>query len=249
MIEVPIQKGLLSYREKWFFVAPEPSDAVRLVHYRQSRDDLLVPGFRRVPFETIVIELSKHNAELLKACRKTNQNEIRRAEREGVEFSTEARISDFVVFYMSCGNVFSINEERLNQYGNLLHLTSAICSGHTLAAHAYLLDKSISRARLLLSASRFVQAQTQNNKQFIGRAHRFLVYRDMLYFRDTGIRFLDLGGCAPTDRDRKLQNINAFKFGFGGKQVHESDYISYPLHLIRQLGHKLKGIPIAAEKE
>jgi hypothetical protein len=240
MIDVAVHKRPFHYREKWFFAAPLPSDAIRLVHYKQSQDELPVRGFRREPFLTVVIDLARSDAELLKGCRKTNQNEIRRAEREGVEFFLEPNIANFFKFYTPRAGGYAVTEERLRQYGPCLRLTKATSKGSVLVAHAYLIDESICRARLLLSASQLKQNVGQEERQFVGRAHRLLIYREMLFFRDAGIRFLDLGGYAPSDADRKLLSINAFKASFGGMVVEESDYISYPLHLLRLLRQKLK---------
>jgi lipid II:glycine glycyltransferase (peptidoglycan interpeptide bridge formation enzyme) len=240
MIVAQIQRGLFSYREKWFCAAPPASESVHLVHYRQSQNHSAVHGFRRTPFDTILIDLARSDTALFQACRKTNQNEIRRAEREGVEFVVEDNPGDFLAFYNRCAGLFAVAEERLKPYGQLLQMTEVAYEGKVLVAHAYLVDESIRRTRLLLSASAFGQAQNQKERQLIGRAHRLLIYREMLYFRDHGADCLDLGGCAPENQDRKLQDINTFKLGFGGGMARESDYVSYSLYFFRLLARKAK---------
>jgi hypothetical protein len=171
--------------------------------------------------------------------RKTNQNEIRRAAREGTQF-TVGGARNFLALYGSGPSVFAVTEERLRWYGESLRVTQAIYQGKLLVGHAYLIDSSIRRARLFLSASLFERTQNHDERQLAGRAHRFLVYREMIYFRDQKITCLDLGGYEPGSPDRKLQGINTFKLGFGGEPAEESDYISYRLYLLRLLAEKVR---------
>jgi hypothetical protein len=90
--------------------------------------------------------------------------------------------------------------------------------------HAYLVDPSILRARLLYSASQHLSSNVASERAIIGRMNRYLHFQDMLYFKELNYKVYDMGGYAYETKDEVLQNINKFKDGFGGNLVCEYDY-------------------------
>jgi hypothetical protein len=70
---------------------------------------------------------------------------------------------------------------------------------------------------LMQSASLFRDAETSAERNMIGRANRYLHWRDMLAFKAFGCLVYDLGGVDLAGRDPATTRIAAFKRGFGGE--------------------------------
>ena len=54
-------------------------------------------------------------------------------------------------------------------------------------------------------------------RNLIGRANRYLHWRDIRLFRDRGYDLYDFGGLDVTGRSEKTAGIARFKRGFGGE--------------------------------
>jgi hypothetical protein len=102
-----------------------------------------------------------------------------------------------------------------------------------LVIHATIVDRESGRARILQTASLFRNAQTGHEGRFFSEAARLLYWEQMLYFRERGIHYLDIGGYAPATDDPKMRGINYFKDSFGGQLIEENNYMSCPVFLYR----------------
>ena len=91
--------------------------------------------------------------------------------------------------------------------------------------HAYLLDDTLKRVRLLHSASLFRNEKDNQLKAITGRANRLLHFNDMCFFKQHGFQIYDMGGYAHGTSDEALKRINQFKDSFGGILIQESDYL------------------------
>lgn len=233
MLEIQKSRSIVTYTQKWFSAVPMIGDSIRLVMYTQSRFVGIRPGFARKPFFTKLVNLGIGRGELLDHCEKKTRYEINRADRDGTEFTVEGDLEKFVEFY----NLFADSKglrrlrrrEFIQQYGPHVIVTKAVHGNVDLVMHCYLIDRDVSRVRLLRSASLHRLQSSSADKSLIGRANRFLHYRDMLYFKGNGFRVYDLGGYAHRTDDPVLRRINDFKDGFGGELVEESHFISLPL--------------------
>ena len=83
--------------------------------------------------------------------------------------------------------------------------------------HAY--HVGYDRATLLHSASVLRAESGQALRTKVGRANRYHHWRDILYFKQLGLRIYDFGGWYEKKEDRARLNINKFKEGFGGNIV------------------------------
>ncbi len=244
MIEVNIRKGPIRYKEKWFCSAPSRADAYRLVVYNQSRAVANQRGYRRTPFHTKLLDLSRSEADLLKGCRKNTINEIRRATREGVRFGLVSDPGSFVDFFnafaASKGLAQLRRDDFIHSYGAHVQVTKSVLAGEDLASHCYLMDRDERRVRLLRSASLFRSEVDKERRKLLGRANRYLHYEDMRYFKAEGYAVYDFGGYALDTRDLALKRINDFKDSFGGMLREESHYVSLPLDWSRQMARLLR---------
>jgi hypothetical protein len=92
-------------------------------------------------------------------------------------------------------------------------------SGKVLVWHAHLWTPS--RARLLHSASLYRESDDTGFRNLIGRANRWLHWRDMLRYKAQGITAYDWGGWYAGDENEELLRINRFKDEWGGRVAHE----------------------------
>jgi lipid II:glycine glycyltransferase (peptidoglycan interpeptide bridge formation enzyme) len=234
MLEYKIKKGPFSSHIKWFSPPPSLQEAFGFYEYRQTLSQKSVLGFQCENFYTIHIDLSNTEENLLVNCSKSTRYKIKRARREGVQFSLEKDINKFLKFYNDFAitkNMAGISRADIELVSPYFYMTQALYKNEAIVMHAYLLDQELKRARLLHSASLYRNIEQSNDRNFIGRANRFLHLEDMLYFKKIGAKIYDLGGYAVDDLNAERQQINEFKKGFGGEIVKESNYMSYPLYL------------------
>lgn len=187
---------------------------------------------------TLISDLDDINTEsLLSTFSSTVRNEIRRAERDGVIFkvftSDDLRkqsdiISIFADMYREMYAEKGLDRElevnSINAYvkNNAFLLTSAYIEDKPCVFHSYIIDSS--HARLLHSCSEF-RVKDNAIKNAIGRANKFLHYKDMLQLKEFGIISYDWGGISNPDQPN---GIDKFKMSFGGKSI---DYYNCTINL------------------
>ena len=206
------------------------------------------PGFSL--FKTPIIDLTKAPGELFANLSSNTRYKIRRAEREGVvptiiAHPTAAELNDFCTFY----DTFAAQKNRgasnrnklqaLTDNNALILATAQDQGGKTVAAHAYVGDTQISRARLLYSASHFRGADDTDTRNRIGRANRFLHWHEIEQFKQLGYDSYDLGGVPIDESDPEKNAIARFKSEFGGNHVIEYNGYLSALPLVQ------RAIPIA----
>jgi len=65
-----------------------------------------------------------------------------------------------------------------------------------------------------------VQEHGQRQPILVGRANRWLHWRDMLCFKEAGVQCYDWGGMFEDESTPERAGINRFKRDFGGQPVH-----------------------------
>jgi hypothetical protein len=206
---------------------PAPPRGVDVVRHLQSPTE--IEGASCAAFHTIVIDLGRAERDLFQGFKKGTRYEIRRAaEKDGIQErfwsgADGAALDRFVEFYDRFAldkRLPKANRPKLRELAGAaaLALSSAEpADGEPIVWHAYVL--AAERARLLHSASSFRQRQDTQSRQRIGRANRYLHWRDMFHFKQAGIRLLDMGGWYDGSEDPERLRINAFKEEFGGTLV------------------------------
>jgi hypothetical protein len=229
MISVKRRMWGISYVQKWFAYRPAAVDVLFVVAYYQylgRRPPLL---FIRRPFTTIQIDLEREPEVIQADMQKTVRYKIRRADGEALVWEAGVDPGDFAAFHGAFARgkgIEGIDLAHIESFGSALVLTRTSRDGQILAQHAHLVDEQASKARLVYSSSgRFENADAA----LVGRANRWCHWKDMLHFKERGIRVYDLGGFAPETKDPTLEGINDFKTGFGGTVVSEDHWLS-PLY-------------------
>jgi lipid II:glycine glycyltransferase (peptidoglycan interpeptide bridge formation enzyme) len=234
MILVKKKKHGLPYTYLWFAEEPTPTFMPRI--YMNSTSSKPKIGYVKRKQFTKIIDLKDTEESIFSNFGKNATYKIKRAIREGVDFKKIDDIEMFIDFY----NTFAIEKgrEKINQHdlfgwNETIEAYAAVIDGTSLVMHSYLTDPDQRRVRLLHSASQFRGSSDSKERNFIGRANRFLHYKMMIHYKDQDYHIYDLGGYAKDTTDRDLAQINNFKDEFGGSLLSESMYISYSMWFLR----------------
>jgi hypothetical protein len=211
------------------FFDEDPSAArVDIVEHLQRSTPL--PGVQCRDFYTILFDLTQSPEALFGGFTKGTRYQIRRAdERDNLVSESwspgqDLPIGEFVGFF----NRFAAGKgrppapaERLAAFAaaSELDLSRVVAGRDTLVWHATHVTPQ--RARLLHSASLFRESHDREFRSLVGRANRWLHWRDMLRFKEHGVPVFDFGGWYHGKDDEDLLRINWFKEEFGGRIVHE----------------------------
>jgi hypothetical protein len=197
-------------------------DLLRIVNVLEPTSD---GPWRR--HDTLVVDLTIDEDELLRQMAKGTRYEVRRAldrdrlEAEAFDPPTTETLADFAGYYdefarsKGLGPIFRPRLEALAASRMLVLSRVARDGAEPLAWHAY--ARAAGRALLLYSAAQFRDYESGEDRNMAGRANRFLHWDDMLRFKDAGCASYDLGGIDVAERDPATTRIAAFKKGFGGR--------------------------------
>ena len=223
------RRTLLLLRLVEVYFAEEPETRALsgdLVVFLQARSG----GKRCMPFHTLQLDLRVDPSRLWSEFGKTTRYEIRRAElRDGfmariLRHPSARDIEAFARFY----NRFALDTgiarsntaklHALNRSSALMISRVSDSSEETMSCHAYIVTPE--RARLLYSATSLRTSTGSDQKAAIARANRMLHWHDIQAVHGQGITIYDFGGLA-LNGDPRLQGIDNFKRGFGGRAVLE----------------------------
>ena len=203
----------------------------------RTRADIVRYQFRPAPvqgcessdFHTLCVDLACAADTILSRMHRETRYEIRRASRDSFAckyFSrpTSAQVEEFFDFYDQFADIKyvpRVNRTRFLAFRqhDVLDLSRVRgADGRVLVWHAYL--RMGNCARLIHSASHFRVAD-KSEATMIGRANRYLHWRDILQCKETGLGVYDFGGWYAGQKDVEKLNINHFKESFGGEPVHQ----------------------------
>lgn len=177
-------------------------------------------------YDTLTVDLTLSDNELLAGMGKSTRYEVNRAQRDGVaaeclDSPDPETVRAFADYYdefaasRQLGPVFRARLTALADSGGLMLSRVTVGEGAPAAWHAY--ARFGGRALLLNSASLFRAQDDSDARNEIGRANRCLHWHDMLHFKSSGCTIYDLGGIDVVQRDPATTRIAAFKRGFGGQ--------------------------------
>ncbi|HEX2826072.1 MAG TPA: hypothetical protein VHP37_06985 [Burkholderiales bacterium] len=215
---------LVSYGELWFDEVQPRDPRVDVLTYRLWPGR--VPGARSSRFLSLVSDLTADERALMARLGNTNRYKINRANnRDGLtaEFlaAPAARLEEFRAFY----DAFAGQKKLAPSYrrgleascaAGQLVLSAASRDGRRIVWHAYV--TSGGSAALLHSASHF-RAEDGVDRALVGRANRWLHWKDMLEFKAAGYRRYDWGGMFEDESVAAQASINNFKREFGGDPI------------------------------
>lgn len=217
-----------AYGEVWFDEIPPDEPRVDiLVHRQQSRPD---DGSRTVAFRSLVTDLSLPEDGIRALLGETSRYQIRRAETKDAlqqDFSTapQGRLDEFRAFFDEFAREIALwpSDPRWLRgacEAGQLALSSVSRDGEILVWHAYVMSGTT--AGLMHSSSRFRKGES-DYRALVGRANRWLHWKDMLQFQALGLRRYDWGGLFDDESTPERAGINTFKKSFGGQPVRSFD--------------------------
>jgi hypothetical protein len=216
------------YGEVWYDEEPPADCAVDIILYHQRNAP--IPAARHSAFLSLVTDLSVAEEAITKQFAKDCRYEIRRAEtKDGLLMElildAEERLEEFRAFFDAFARQKSLAPCDYRWLtaacmARSLALTSASRNGAALVWHAYVMCGDA--ARLQYSASCFRNRES-GYRALVGRANRWLHWRDMLRFREIGIKRYDWGGLFEDESVPERAGINKFKKDFGGREERTYD--------------------------
>ena len=215
---------IVVYGEVWFDEEPPSNAGVDILVYRYRRTP--IANARTAPLHSLCTDLSGPPDAIAAGFHASCRHEIRRAEakdRLHHELIDEAadRFEEFSAFYDTFARQKALGPadrhwlERAAAERQLI-LSCASCDGARLVWHAHL--RSGRTVRLTYSASWF-RGMDSDYRSLVGRANRWLHWRDMLCFKEAGVQYYDWGGVFEDESTPERTGINHFKRMFGGQPV------------------------------
>ena len=221
---IRIRGRFATYGEVWFDEDPPRDSGVDVLMFRQR--SRAIDGHVCKPFMSLVNDLSAGEEAITAAFGKTTRYEIKRAASSDA-LETEcivnprthlAQFSDFYDEFARQKRLPPAYRRGLNAAcdAGQLRLTYAARNGWKLVWHAYITHGQ--KISLLHSASLFRDMRNVD-RALLGRANRWLHWRDMLYFKQMGLRCYDWGGVFEDESNSEKVGINTFKREFGGTSI------------------------------
>ena len=224
MISIIEKHGLFTIKRVWFKKEIDTKcTLLRLMRIGEPIDSKT--AYNELSY-TPISDLTLEENDLLMKVRKTCRNEIRRAEKDGLEilFFDSATIinnievlNEFVVAYKKFAEELknetvssAYNRDKILQYlkANCFFLSEAK-KDQLSVYHAYVSDED--EAVLIYSVSDFRDDNVDRN--LAGRANRYLHFQDMMMFKHRGVKFYDWGNISNPEIPNGIDN---FKLSFGG---------------------------------
>jgi hypothetical protein len=210
------------YGEVWYEEEPPRDSGVDIIQYRQRATP--IANARHTPFLSLVTDLAGGEEAITEKFAKDCRYKIRRASKDELhsEFITEpeSRLDEFSKFFDAfamqkslppCDRQWLVAACKVHQVA----LSSASRNGEALVWHAHVLSGK--RAGLLYSASCF-RDKDNDYRALVGRANRWLHFKDLLQFKAIGMECYDWGGLFDDDSTPERAGINSFKRSFGGRE-------------------------------
>jgi hypothetical protein len=210
------------YGEVWFEEEPLPDPGVDIVLYRQRHAP--VPGARMTPFLSLLTDLTEERDAIANRFNETCRYQVRRADtKDGLtgDFITdpEGRLEEFCAFYDAFAQQKSLapcDRQWLAAAckARELALASASRDGEALVWHAYVMSGKT--AQLQYTGSCF-RNHDKAYRALVGRANRWLHWKCLLWFKESGMSRYDWGGLFEDESVPERAGINEFKRTFGGR--------------------------------
>ncbi len=238
MLLLPARHGPVPVLQAWFaedvtavYGCLERAELVDVLQCTPAvADALSAVTYARREFETLLIDLSQTEAELLRALDpKSCRYEVNKA-RKLIDASpgdvvrrwerSETDAKHLIDAFMVRSGYAQPTADQLWRAGResgALEIHTVSYHGRLVAAHVVLVDWP-RRARLLFSAT--IDRADVALRSVIGPLNRWLHLEELFELRRRGFHEYDFGG-VTTDRDSPVYAIGQFKRSFGGRIVRE----------------------------
>jgi hypothetical protein len=219
----------LTRGEVWFDNEPGDTHSVDWILYQQR--SRVVPGARWRYYYTYVVDLAQAAEQLRARLNDDTAYKVRRARDRDKIMCECCDATDPVVLdrfeemydqFATTKGLAPLDRGRIDSMAAAGVLDLSVAKdpqGNALVYHANYRDDS--RARELYLPSLYRQLSDSAARNLIGRANRYLIWSNMLRYKNEGLKCYDFGGWYPGTTDQARLKINEFKRGFGGEVLRE----------------------------
>jgi hypothetical protein len=178
---------------------------------------------------TLIVDLESESTDIYSSFNRQNKQKIKRAEREG--YHHEVLLSpndnevqtyiDFFQAFASWKGIQMLPEDRFKKAAEAGVISITWMRDdhlNPLCGHAYLHDGN---SVIMIHSASHRDGKDSSLRNTIGRANRLLHWKNILFYRDNGIKWYDFSGIFIDPTEQQEKNINEFKRGFGGQEVNE----------------------------
>lgn len=199
---------------------------------------LLIPNY--------LINLEEEESEIYNKIHKNTRYKINRAQLRDELFyfeltnPTDSEILEFKQFFNPFAKERNISFCDVNKLKALRDQDALVISYITnsdkqvLCYHVYLKDDY--QGYLLYSASKRFEKMDSSQYNLIGRANRYLHWKDIQSFKNKGCQWYNFGGKVIDKEDQGGQNVNNFKLEYGPITTGFDSRTFYSKSLIGKLG-------------
>lgn len=225
---VTYKSRFLRRAEVWFDDQPGDTRGVDWVFYLHRSSP--VPGAMSQQCCTYMIDLTQSADTLWARLGSDTAYKIRRArDKDGIicetlEAGDPAVLHRFEQMYNGFAALKGLlpldraRVEGMARAGTLDISAAKDVEGQTLVFHANI--RKGGRASGVFLPSLYRKCADSAARNAVGRANRYLTWRDIIRYKDEGLQCFDFGGWY-TGTDSEMLKINEFKRGFGGDIVRE----------------------------
>jgi hypothetical protein len=223
------QSRFLTRAEVWYDDEPGDVRSADCIRFQQRSSPY--PGSGWKYFHNYVVDLTQSVEQLTEQLNKDTAYKIRRA-RERDQIVCECcnpqdpevleRFEAIYNPFAATKGLSCLDRAQLDSMAvaGVLDLSVARDSrGNLLVWHANHRDHR--RATQMHSPSVYWKLPGSAARNLVGRANRYLMWSDMLRYKEQGLKCFDFGGWYDGTTDQALLGINEFKRGFGGQVVRE----------------------------
>ncbi|WML59311.1 hypothetical protein [Neobacillus sp. PS2-9] len=223
----------ITIRFELLFSPPKNSE----LNKRNFSFRLLIPNY--------LINLAEEESQIFNKIHKNTRYKINRAiNRDDLLYfehtnPTDSEIEEFKIFFNPFAKERNIRTCDVNKLKELRDQGALVMSFVTdkdrrfLCYHVY--QKDDQQGYLIYSASRRYNHDDSGFRNLIGRANRYLHWKDIQSFKQKGCKWYNFGGKIMNEEDIEGQNVNKFKLEFGPITGFDSR-IFYSNSLIGKLG-------------
>ena len=215
-----------------FFAPPDPFPRVDIL--KLCNLPAPFPGVENENCPTVVIDLEQPEESLWNGVESKTKKVIRQAVREGVDvehvqLSAETWNSFHSAYQKLRSRKKAADPLGVGQIGELVEqglfamTISRDAGGTILSWHSYV--RCLGHVRLLNTVSGVDPSRDTQWNNLVGRAHRLHHWKDMLLFKEEGVKTYDLGGVYRGTEDQEQANIARFKTSFGGQPTETYDAV------------------------
>jgi len=218
---IRIRGKAATYGDVWFDEEPPRDPGVDIIRYYCRHAPI---GARTVTSLSMVTDLDASADAIADSFSKDCRYKIRRADTKdglAMEWISDPapRLEEFREFFdafarQKAHEPCDLQWLEAARDARQLVFTNASREGEALVWHAYLISGK--SAWLQYTGSCFRDKQN-DYRALVGRANRWLHWKDMLHFKHSGMARYDWGGLFEDESSPERAGINAFKRSFGGR--------------------------------